>query len=87
MGVGKRSAEGMFGAKGGKVAEKLIKLHNDLHSVCSSPNIVRTIKSRRKRCEARVDERGWRNKDYVLQYFCRKTSKKRASFKLISRKQ
>jgi hypothetical protein len=45
----------MFGAKGDEVTGGSEKLHNDeLHNLCSSPNIIIMIKSRRMRLTGNV---------------------------------
>jgi hypothetical protein len=49
----------IFGPKRGEVTGEWIKLHNDeLHDLCSSPNTVRVIKSRRMRWAGHVARMG-----------------------------
>jgi hypothetical protein len=48
----------LFGLKGDEVTGRWIKLHNEeLHGVCSSPSIIRTIKSRRMRHVSRMGDK------------------------------
>jgi hypothetical protein len=43
-----RNVRRVFGLKGDKIVGGWRKLHNEeLHNLCSSPNIFRTIKSKR----------------------------------------
>jgi hypothetical protein len=49
----------IFGPKRDEVMGDWRKLHNEeLHNLCSSPNIIRMIKSRRRRCAGHVARRG-----------------------------
>jgi hypothetical protein len=49
----------IFGPKRDEVTGEWIKLHNEeLHDLCSSPNIVRVIKSRRMRWAGNVARLG-----------------------------
>jgi hypothetical protein len=58
-----------FGPKGDEVVECWRKMHDvELHNLYSSPNIIRTIKSRRMRWAGREDEN--------IQTFDCKTSRK-----------
>jgi hypothetical protein len=54
-----RVLRGMFGPKGDEVTREWRKLHSgELHNVCSSPDIIRRMKSRRMRWAGHVARMG-----------------------------
>jgi hypothetical protein len=64
----KRVLRGIFGPTRDEVTGEWRKLHSgELHNLCSSPNIVRQIKSKRMRWAGHVARMGeWRNVYSVL---------------------
>jgi hypothetical protein len=56
-----------FGSKRGKVTGDWRELHNEeLHNLCSSPDIIRMIKSRRMRWAGHVARRGEKRNAYRI---------------------
>jgi hypothetical protein len=62
--VWERPTEGIFGPKRDEVIRDWRKLHNELHSLYSSPNIIRMMKSRRMRWAGHVAHMGERRNAY-----------------------
>jgi hypothetical protein len=57
----------IFGPKRDEVTEEWIKLHNEeLHDLCSSPSIIRIIKSRRMSWAGHVAHMGEKRNAYKL---------------------
>jgi hypothetical protein len=57
----------MFGPKRDDVTGDWRKLHNEeLHNLYSSPNIIRTIKSRRMRCAGHLARMGEKRNEYRI---------------------